>query len=66
MNKRIIGVYLDSEERAALSQLAERERRKMREQAAVIIRRELERAGLLTDEVQQVQAHRRDVQIVHA
>jgi hypothetical protein len=47
MNKRMIGVYLDGEERAALSQMAERERREMRDQAAAIIRRELERAGLL-------------------
>jgi hypothetical protein len=41
-------VLLDPEEREALASLAERERRDTRAQAAILIRRELERRGLLT------------------
>jgi hypothetical protein len=42
-----VTIYLDQQERDALSNLAQRERRDPRDQAALIIRRELERAGLL-------------------
>jgi hypothetical protein len=42
-----VTVTLKSSERDALVELAERERRDPRSQAAVIIARELERAGLL-------------------
>ena len=45
--KRKIVLSLDGAERAALATLSQRERRDMRDQAALIIRRELERAGLL-------------------
>lgn len=47
MQKRMIGIYLDGNERAALLNLAERERRDMRDQAALIIRQELIERGLL-------------------
>lgn len=47
MIKRMIGVYLDGEERAALFQMAEHERREMRDQAAMIIREKLIERGLL-------------------
>jgi hypothetical protein len=40
-------IALDGSERSALAQLAERERRDLRQQAAVIIRNELQRCGLL-------------------
>jgi hypothetical protein len=43
----ILNVVLQQTERDALSELAKRERRNVKAQAAVIIRRELERAGLL-------------------
>jgi len=46
----MITVPLNPKEKDALLTLAERERRGPREQAAVIIRRELERAGLLPEE----------------
>ena len=46
MTVRIV-VTLEKEERQALSTLAEREYRNPRAQAALIIRRELERCGLL-------------------
>jgi hypothetical protein len=42
-----IKVNLKPSERAALRQLAERERRDPRDQAALIVVKELERAGLL-------------------
>ena len=42
-----LGVMLQDDERQALLALAEKERRDPRQQAAVIIRRELERLGLL-------------------
>ncbi len=44
-----IGIYaqLDRSERQALTRLAEIERRDPRQQAALLIRRELERAGLI-------------------
>ena len=45
--KRKIVLSLDGAEREALAVLSQRERRDMRDQAALIIRRELERAGLL-------------------
>ncbi len=40
-------ISLDGTERSALNQLAERERRDPRDQAAVLVRRELEREGLI-------------------
>ncbi len=40
-------IALNDDERRALSQCAKHERREIRQQAAVIIRRELERRGLL-------------------
>jgi hypothetical protein len=40
-------VYLTTEECAALLELAAQERRNIRDQAALIIRRELEQIGLL-------------------
>jgi hypothetical protein len=40
-------ITLMQDERTALWELAQRERRDMRDQAALIIRRELEREGLL-------------------
>lgn len=42
-----VTITLEAKERDALCVLAERERRDPRAQAALIIRRELERAGLL-------------------
>ncbi len=42
-----ITVKLEPVERDALVELAQRERRDMRDQAALIIRRELEREGLI-------------------
>jgi hypothetical protein len=42
-----VTVKLKNEEKDALQQLAERERRDPRDQAALIVVRELERAGLL-------------------
>lgn len=45
--KRKIVLSLDGAERAALATLSQRERRDMRDQAALIIRHELERIGLL-------------------
>jgi hypothetical protein len=45
---RRITVPLKTDERDALWQLAERERRDPRDQAAVIVVKELERAGLLS------------------
>lgn len=47
MQKRMIGIYLDGDERAALLDLAERERRDIRDQAALIIRTALIERGLL-------------------
>ena len=44
---RKLVISLSGAERSALADLAERERRDLRDQAAVIIRCELERAGLL-------------------
>lgn len=46
---RRITVTLRSDERAALQELAFQERRDTRQQAALIIRRELERCGLLPE-----------------
>jgi hypothetical protein len=46
-----VSVTLQPEEKNALWALAQRERRDPRAQAALIIRRELERAGLLPAEV---------------
>ena len=46
MNARIT-VSLMRSEKSALMQLAERERRDPRAQAAILIRRELERLGLI-------------------
>lgn len=45
-----IMIPLDAEERFALVELAKQERRDPRNQAAVMIRRELERQGLLPPE----------------
>lgn len=42
-----ISIDLQASERRALAALAKRERREMRAQAAVIVRQELERLGLL-------------------
>ena len=54
---RRITVTLQQDEREALVKLAQRERRDPRAQAAVILRRELERRGLLPpDQQAQVQA----------
>jgi len=50
--RRKLVISLDGAERSALTELAERERRDPRAQAALIIRRELERAGLLPVEAQ--------------
>lgn len=47
MNRIRITVPLDTAELAALVQLSHDEKRHPRDQAAVLIRRELERAGLL-------------------
>lgn len=47
MSKRMIGITLEDEERSALFILAERERRELRAQAAMLIREALERRGLL-------------------
>ena len=44
-----IGVMLQQDEREALIRLAQQERRDPREQAAVLIRRELQRCGFLED-----------------
>jgi len=60
-----VTIYLDQQERDALSNLAQRERRDPRDQAALIIRHELQRAGLLpadtsTAQPQQPQAARHD------
>ena len=41
MQKRMIGIYLDGDERAALLYLAERERRDMRDQATLTISYEI-------------------------
>jgi len=51
-----LNVVLQQTERDALSELAKRERRNVKAQAAVIIRRELERAGLLPTEAQPMTA----------
>lgn len=48
---RRITVTLAADERDALLSLARQERRDARRQAAVIIRRELQRRGLLPDDV---------------
>jgi hypothetical protein len=48
--RRRMMIALDGKERSALIELAERERRDPRQQAAVIIRRELVRRGLLKAE----------------
>ena len=53
--KRKIVLSLDGAEREALATLSQRERRDMRDQAALIIRRELERAGLLPADVPQAE-----------
>jgi len=45
-----VTLLLDRLEREALEQLSRRERRDLRNQAAVIVRRELERLGLLQNE----------------
>jgi hypothetical protein len=45
-----IRVSLKPSERAALRQLASRERRDPRDQAAIIVVRELQRAGLLPEQ----------------
>jgi hypothetical protein len=42
-----VTIRLETQERDALWELAQRERRDMRDQAALIIRHELEREGLL-------------------
>jgi hypothetical protein len=47
---RRVSINLYEEEKQALIELAERERRDPRQQAAVIIRRELVRRGLLKAE----------------
>ena len=49
---RKLVISLDGDERDALVRLAERERRDPRAQAALMIRRELERQGLLPAEAQ--------------
>ena len=49
---RKLVISLDGDERVALVRLAERERRDPRAQAALMIRRELERQGLLPSEAQ--------------
>ena len=49
-NLRRLMIALDGQERSALAELAERERRDVRQQAAVIIQRELVRCGLLDAE----------------
>jgi hypothetical protein len=49
---RKLVISLDGDERVALVRLAERERRDPRAQAALMIRRELEREGLLPAEAQ--------------
>lgn len=46
-----INIKLKDGERAALYKLAERERRDIRDQAAYIVRRELERLGFMEPEV---------------
>ena len=46
-NTRRMMIALDGRERSALLELARRERRDPRDQAAVIIRQELVRCGLL-------------------
>jgi hypothetical protein len=45
-----ITIVFDPDERAALDELAHREYRDVRQQALLIIRRELERRGLLADD----------------
>lgn len=47
LNLRRITVTLEADERDALKALAQQERREARLQAALIIRRELQRRGLL-------------------
>ena len=50
-------VMLEPDERQALLALAEKERRDPRQQAAVIIRQELERLGLLPPAYAKHEAH---------
>ena len=54
-------VHLNIDEQAALRQLAHIERRNARAQAAMLIRRELERAGLLPADLSQPQSKRAEV-----
>jgi hypothetical protein len=53
--RRRMMIALDGKERSALIELAERERRDPRQQAAVIIRCELIRRGLLKAEQRRLQ-----------
>lgn len=48
---RKVTITVDECERVALVQLAQRERRDPRDQAALIVRRELERLGLIEPEI---------------
>lgn len=53
-----VTIYLEQEEREALTHLAQRERRDPRDQAALMIREDLQRRGLLPVETAILQSDR--------
>ncbi len=54
-----IAVTLQDEEKTALRELARREKREAKQQAALLIRQQLERLGLLPPTPKQEAAHER-------